>query len=226
MKQLGSFSRLAGVAALCALVANLSLAAAEIGKAEITGIKGSVTVDGQAVKVGDSIKPGQQVSTGPASQLNLFLGENGPTLLVDANASLTFDELSYDTTGAEPVINTKINVKAGKVAGYVKKTSSQSKYVVLTPTTTAAIRGTKYQVTEDGTVAVWEGSVSVTYRGNTYEVSEGQKFDPSIGAVVANDLPNPIPSQVISTATSALGGTVLITPTRPNPGASEIQPGQ
>ena len=124
------------------------------------------------------------------------------------------------------MINTKINVKAGKVAGYVKKTSSQSKYVIQTPTTTAAIRGTKYQVTEDGTVAVWEGSVSVTYRGNTYEVSAGQKFDPAVGAVVANDLPNPLPGQASSTATSALGGAVLITPTRPNPGASEIRPGQ
>jgi hypothetical protein len=133
MKQFGSFSRLAGVAALCALVANLSLAAAETGKAEITGIMGSVTVDGQAVKVGDSISPGQQISTGAASKLDLFLGENGPTLVVDANASLSFDELSFDKSGAEPVINTRINVKAGKVAGYVKKTSSQSKYIVKTP---------------------------------------------------------------------------------------------
>lgn len=226
MKQLGSLSRLAGVAALCALVANLSLAAAETGKAEITGIKGTVTVDGQAVKVGDSINPGQQISTGAASQLNLFLGENGPTLLVDANASVSFEELSYDKTGAEPVINTKINVKAGKVAGYVKKTSSQSKYVVQTPTTTAAIRGTKYQVSDDGVVAVWEGSVSVTYRGNTYEVSAGQKFDPSIGAVVANDVRSPFPGPINNTASSALGGAVLITPTRPNPGASEVQPGR
>jgi hypothetical protein len=207
-------------------VANLSLAAAETGKAEITGIKGSVTVDGQAVKVGDSISPGQQISTGAASQLNLFLGENGPTLLVDANASVSFEELSYDKTGAEPVINTKINVKAGKVAGYVKKTSSQSKYVVQTPTTTAAIRGTKYQVSDDGVVAVWEGSVSVTYRGNTYEVSAGQKFDPSVGAVVVNDARNPFPGPINNTASSALGGAVIITPTRPNPGASEVQPGR
>ena len=226
MKQLGSFSRLAGVAALCALVANLSLAAAETGKAEITGIKGTVTVDGLAVKVGDSIKPGQQISTGAASELNLFLGENGPTLMVDSNASVSFDELSYDKSGAEPVINTK-NVKAGKVAGYVKKTSSQSKYVVQTPTVTAAIRGTKYQVSEDGTVAVWEGSVSVTYRGNTYEVSEGQKFDPSVGAVVLNDLQSPFRGAPINTtASTALGGAVIITPTRPNPGASEVQPGR
>jgi hypothetical protein len=226
MKQLGSFSRLAGVAALCALVANLSLAAAETGKAEIKGIKGSVTVDGQAAKVGDSISPGQQIATGAGSQLNLFLGDNGPTLIVDANASLSFDELSFDKSGAEPVINTKINVKAGKVAGYVKKTSSQSKYIVQTPTTTAAIRGTKYQVTEDGVVAVWEGVVSVTFRGNTYDVSAGQKFDPAVGAVVANDLPIPSFSQASSTATSALGGAVIITPTRPNPGSSETQPGQ
>lgn len=218
MKQIGPISRLAGVAALFALVANLSLAAAEIGKAQITGIKGSVKVDGQVAKVGDSINPGQQIETGSASQLNLFLGDNGPTLLVQPDSRVSFDELSFDKTGSEPVINTKINVKAGKVAGYVKKTSSQSKYIVQSPTTTAAIRGTQYQVSDDGVVAVWEGCVSVSYKGNNYDVCSGQKFDPSVAAVVANDLSNPIPSPVPPGPQSALGGAVIITPTRPNPG--------
>lgn len=224
MKQIGPISRLAGVAALCALVANLSLAAAEIGKAQITGIKGSVKVDGQVAKVGDSINPGQQIETGAASQLNLFLGENGPTLLVQPDSRVSIDELSFDKSGSEPVINTKINVKAGKVAGYVKKTSSQSKYIVQSPTTTAAIRGTQYQVSDDGVVAVWEGCVSVGYKGNNYDVCAGQKFDPSVGAVVANDVPNPL-GAVVSGPQSALGGALIITPTRPNPSQSPTTPG-
>ena len=222
MKQIGSFSRLAGVAALCALVANLSLAAAEIGKAQVTGIKGSVKVDGQAVKVGDSINPGQQIETGAGSQLNLFLGDNGPTLVVQPDSRISIDELSSDKSGSEPVINTRINVKAGKVAGYVKKTSSQSKYIVQTPTTTAAIRGTQYVVSDDGVVAVWEGCVSVTYKGTNYDVCKGQKFDPGVGAVVANDLGS-FPGGVVATEQkSALGGTLIITPTRPNPSTSPV----
>jgi hypothetical protein len=222
MKQIGSFSRLAGVCALFALVANLSLSAAVTGNAEITGIKGTVKVDGQAVKVGDSIAPGQQIETGAASQLNLFLGENGPTLVVAADARLSFDELSSDKAGAEPIISTKINLKSGKVAGYVKKTSSQSKYVVQTPTTTAAIRGTEYEVDADtGVVSVWSGCVTVTWRGNNYDVCAGQKFDPSIGAVVANDLPNPFPRSARSFDFNNFRPMI---PLRPNPGSSTPQP--
>jgi len=225
MKQIGSISRLAGVCALFALVANLSLSAAEVGKAEITGIKGSVKVDGQAVKVGDSVALGQQIETGAGSQLNLFLGDNGPTLVVSADARLSFDELSADTAGAEPVISTKINVKSGKVAGYVKKTSSQSKYVVQTPTTTAAIRGTEYQVDADtGVVAVWEGCVTVSFRGNNYDVCAGQKFDPSIGAVVANDLPNPFPRSARSGNSFLNGPVISLRPNPVAPGTSTTRP--
>jgi hypothetical protein len=226
MKQIGSISRLAGVFALFALAANLSLSAAEVGKADITAIKGSVKVDAQEVKVGDSIAPGQQIETGADSQLNLFLGANGPTLVVSADSRLAFDELSADTAGAEPVISTKINVKSGKVSGYVKKTSSQSKYVVQTPTMTAAIRGTQYLVDSDaGVVYVWEGVVTVSWRGNNYEVSAGQKFDSSVGAVVANDLPNPF--RLAAGAGNATFNVPVIY-LRPNPvapGTSTTQPG-
>jgi hypothetical protein len=223
MKQIGSISRLAGVCAAIALLANLSLSAAEIGKAEITGVKGSVKVDGNSAKVGDSISPGQQIETGAASQLNLYLGNNGPTVVLFADTRLSFDELTSDKSGSEPVINTKINLKAGSVAGYVKKTSSQSSYVVQGPTTTAAIRGTEYQMMDNGVVAVWEGCVTVSYRGNNYEVCANQMFDPSVGAVVSNTYPRPpVPSNQARPTTIV----VPVTPTRPNPQPSPTEPAQ
>lgn len=220
MKTLGFFSRLAAACATVALLANLSLSAAETGKAEIAGIKGTVKVDGNTAKVGDSIAPGQQIETGADSQLNLYLGNNGPTVILYADTRLAFDELTSDKSGSEPVINTKINLKAGSVAGYVKKTSSQSTYVVQGPTTTAAIRGTEYQMMEDGSVAVWEGCVTVTYKGNNYEVCAGQMFDVSKGQVVTNPYGRPN----FGLSSSFNPPVIPITPTRPNPGTSPTAP--
>ncbi len=220
MKTLGFFSRLAGVCATVALLANLSLSAAETGKAEITGIKGTVKVDGNAAKVGDSVAPGQQIETGSDSQLNLYLGNNGPAVILYGDTRLAFDELTSDKTGKETVINTKINLKAGSVAGYVKKTSSQSSYVVQGPTTTAAIRGTEYQMMENGIVAVWEGCVTVTHGGNNYEVCAGKMFDPSTASVVANTYPRPN----FGTTSSGPNFFIPIVPTRPNPNATGASP--
>ena len=189
MKMIGISPRFASLLAVSAILAGSPLDAAETGKAELTGIKGSVKVDGQAASVGDSVKPGQAISTGAGAQANLYLGDNGPTVVVLPDSSVSFDELSVDKSGAETVITTKINLKVGTVAGYVKKTSSQSSYIVKGPTVSAVIRTSEYQITDNGTVAVWSGCVTVSYRGVSYEVCGGQMFDPAAASVVANTMP-------------------------------------
>jgi hypothetical protein len=224
MKMIGISPRFASLCAITAILAGSSLSAAETGKAELTGVKGSVKVDGQAAFVGEAVKPGQKIETGAGAQANLYLADNGPTVVVLPDSSISFDELTVDKTGAEPVITTKINLKVGTVAGYVKKTSSQSSYIVKGPTVSAVIRTSEYQITDNGTVAVWSGCVTVSYRGASYEVCGGQMFDPAAASVVANTLPLPagMPSAIQQSANVKVAPVV---PTRPEPVASPITTG-
>ena len=104
--------------------------------------------------------------------------------------------------GAETVVSTRLGLKAGKVSGYVKKTSDQSRYTVETPTTTAAIRGTKYLVSADGDVWVSEGCVNVLFRNINYSVCAGQGFDPRVPGVI--DL-TPTQIDVVKTGTGGTG---------------------
>ena len=222
MKMTGISPRFASLCAITAIMAGFSLSAAETGKAELTGIKGSVKVDGQAAFVGEAIKTGQKIETGAGAQANLYLADNGPTVVVLPDSSISFDELSVDKSGAEPVITTKINLKSGTVAGYVKKTSSQSSYIVKGSTVTAVIRTSEYQITDNGTVAVFSGCVTVSYRGASYDVCGGQMFDPSAASVVANTMAAPagMPSgmqQSLSSKVSVPASTVTPRPT-PAPG--------
>jgi hypothetical protein len=220
MKLIGISPRFAGLCAITAMMAGSSLSAAETGKAELTGIKGSVKVDGQAAFVGEAIKTGQKIETGAGAQANLYLADNGPTVVVLPDSSISFDELSVDKSGSEPVITTKINLKVGTVAGYVKKTSSQSSYIVKGSTVTAVIRSSEYQVTDNGTVAVWSGCVTVSYRGASYEVCGGQMFDPAAASVVANTMSRPAgtSSVVQQSANVSLSLPVLSRRPEPTPG--------
>jgi hypothetical protein len=220
MKMIGISPRFASLLAASAILAGSTLYAAETGKAELTGIKGSVKVDGQPAAVGDSVKPGQSISTGAGAQANLYLGDNGPTVVVLPDSSISFDELTLDKSGAETVVTTKINLKVGTVAGYVKKTSSQSSYIVKGPTVSAVIRTSEYQITDNGTVAVWSGCVTVSYRGVSYEVCGGQMFDPAAASVVANTLPviAAMPSGSQVSASVKVPAPVAATRPQPNPG--------
>ncbi|MSU32566.1 MAG: hypothetical protein EXS25_07900 [Pedosphaera sp.] len=229
MKQNGSISRFAVLFSVLALLTNSSTFAAESGKAEITSLKGGVTIDGQAAFVGDAVALGQVVVTSPDAELNLFLGDNGPTLVVFGRSTLAFSELNTDKTGAEPIISTQFELKSGKVAGYVKKTSAQSKYLVKTSKGTASFRGSQtYEIDLNGKVSIWEGKAVMTLiSGASFEVAAGQTFDPSIGVVVANT--QRIPANVRTTidftkkTPTETVNAIIPTPTRPDPLPSDTK---
>lgn len=186
-----SLTRFAWVGIVLAL--STQLLRAEPGRAEVTAVRGSASINGTDAKKGDTAGPGAEVITGAASELSLYLDVNGPTLVVGASTKVTFEELSADTSGPEAIINTKLKLDEGRITGFVKKTSDQSTYMIVTPTTTASVRGTKYMMTADGYVYVWEGCVEVIYLpDNTrFLVCAGQAFDPTIPGIIANPLPEP-----------------------------------
>lgn len=220
MKISGIISRLALLGSAFALSSTLAIAAPQPGKAEVTLARGTVTLNDKEAHVGDSAGPGSVITTGAKSAADLFLGINGPTVQIQENAKITFEELSFDDAGPETVVNTKVKLEKGKIAGYVKKTSSQSTYTISTPTTTAAIRGTTYLVDADGNVWVWDGCVDVVYHdpstgGAThFNVCAGQAFNAKILSVVVNDLPSPVPPLVRPPVTP-VGPVINLSPSKP-----------
>ncbi|HTH47999.1 MAG TPA: FecR domain-containing protein [Candidatus Limnocylindria bacterium] len=183
MNMFGSFTRSVSLLAASTLVSGALLAAAKTGKAEFTKVVGSASVDSVPAKVGTVAHPGSTVMTEAASKAYLYLGINGPSVIVKESSSLALDDLTYDDGGAEKVAHTKLTLKSGGMDADVIKKSSESTYVVTTPTATAAVRGTRFSVTPKGQIVVWKGCVDVTFNGKDFNVCKGQYFDPTIGGV-------------------------------------------
>ncbi len=181
MNMFGSFTRSVSLLAVSTLLTGSLLAAAKTGKAEFKKIVGTASVDGVSAKVGDVANAGSTVSTEAASKAYLNLGINGPSVIVRESSSLTLSELTYDDGGAEKVAHTALKLNSGGFDGDVLKKSTQSSYVVTTPTATAAIRGTRFSVTPKGQIVVFKGCVDVTYKGKNFSVCQGQYFDPNLG---------------------------------------------
>ena len=99
------------------------------------------------------------------------------------NSALGIDKLTSMQTGAESVTETQLDLKAGRITGTVKKMSAASKYEVKLPNGVAGIRGGTYDITADGIIKVYVGSVVVATvdakTGNvvTQVVSGGQQYD-------------------------------------------------
>jgi hypothetical protein len=102
------------------------------------------------------------------------------------NSALGIDKLASTHTGADTVTDTQLDLKVGRVSGNVKKMSSASKYEIKLPNGVAGIRGTLYDVTAEGVVRVFVGSVVLAWvdaKGNvvTQVVSGGQQYDARSG---------------------------------------------
>jgi hypothetical protein len=194
MKERSSFSKvIVGAAVLMSILAIASVQAVEMGKAVVRHVKGSAEYSEgggswAALKAGMTLKAGAVVKTGNDSSVDLFLDQNGPLVRLAENTTLGLDKLCFEPTGADTVVETQLDLKAGKIVGIVKKLAPTSKYEVKTPNGVAGIRGTEYVISATGEVEVVTGSVVVVYvkaDGSvvTQEVRAGQKFDPATGKV-------------------------------------------
>lgn len=194
MKERSSFSK--GVVCAAVLVGMLALASAqavEMGKAVVRSVRGAADYSegGGAwmpLAAGMTLKAGAVVKTGNDSSVDLFLDQNGPLVRLTENTTLGLEKLCFEPTGADTVIETQLDLKAGKIVGIVKKLAATSKYEVKTPSGVAGIRGTEYVISATGEVQVVSGSVVVVYvkaDGSvvTQVVNAGQKFDPATGKV-------------------------------------------
>jgi hypothetical protein len=99
------------------------------------------------------------------------------------NTAVGIEKLTTMQSGSEVVSETQLDLKAGRITGSVKKMSAASKYEVKLPNGVAGVRGTVFDITADGVVRVFVGSMVVAWvdskTGNvvTQVVMGGQQYD-------------------------------------------------
>lgn len=140
---------------------SITAQAAQLATAKVVNVKGTVTAyyaDGTKapLKSGDILREGDSVSVTALSKAELVFS-NGSELTVDENTSVNIATLqqeafsgnqSYEQLQADPSKSqTLLELNYGKLSGHVKKLNSGSKFHVQTPLGTAAIRGTKWNMT-------------------------------------------------------------------------------
>lgn len=139
-----------------------------------------IVSDGNAVaaKVGDSVKQGMTIKTGPKAVVDVFFGDNVVRIL--ENSSVVITELVRNV--ADNKENTEFYVQNGKMFSKVtRKLTDGEKFKVSTPTSVAAVRGTEFMVSEEensSNIACIDGVVIVKESGSddsTYKEVEAGK---------------------------------------------------
>lgn len=138
------------------------------GKAKVVQIIGRATyqdASGQQgnLKVGQILGEGASISSGPAATVELSLGVNGESLTIMPDSTVAIAQLDFTGTGADAVVNTRLNLTKGGLHGNVKKLAANSKYEIKTSTCVAGVRGTSYSILASGIAHVWQGSLNVVY---------------------------------------------------------------
>ena len=147
------------------------------GKAVVVKVTGKATyVDARGadgtVREGMTFHQGTSIITGPESSVVLDLGENGETLVVRPNSTLSLDTLLLVPTGIEKVATTQIDIKRGSMAFSVKKLAAASKYEVRTANGVAGIRGSEGIIFSTGVFLCTDGTILVTVTNRTTGVTE------------------------------------------------------
>jgi len=216
MTPVGAVSRVLGFAVACAAFLSASTttqAAPEQNKAVVRAVRGTANfstdrgANWKALKVGTSLNQNSVVRTAPGSTVDLYMNENGPAVRITENTTMGIDRLTIDRTGVDNVIETQLDLRNGRILGNVRKLAAASKYEVKTPQGVAGIRGTRYDISADGTVRVIEGQVVVVYivngQASTATVNAGQQSRPPTQGGGPVDL-GPIPPGEINTINANL----------------------
>jgi hypothetical protein len=174
-----------GIAATALLLT--SAAEAAEGKAVVRTLRGTAEFSDQDaawknLAVGKVLAPTSKIKTALGSQVDLFLGENGPMLRLMENTTLTLEKMNANPVGPGVfIIETSLDLKAGMISGNTKMMLGPSKYEVKTPFTSCLIRDAEYKISADGTHQVTRGSATITYKDSqgvatTKTISAGETF--------------------------------------------------
>jgi len=157
-----------------------------IGRAIVRAIRGTAQFSdrGQGwydLTVGKVLSSSFTIRTGVDSGVDLFLGENGPTVRLLADTTLGLDKLDFDRTGPDVVTTTLLDLKTGAIQANIKAMAQESKYEVKTPFSACSLRDAEYHIKADGTITIMRGSATVIYRdkngtSHTRSVNAGETF--------------------------------------------------
>lgn len=166
----------------------------------------------QPLRSGMVLRPGAVIQTAQNSQVDLIFSERevGPppettfghlvyrpgeadvrqnVIRLRENTLLAIDKLSWEDTGADVVTETMLDLRAGRVFGSVKKQTAGSKYEIKIPAGVASIRGTVFELSADGIVSVYAGTVVMAYMQPdgtvaTRIIVAGQRFNLRTGELI------------------------------------------
>lgn len=138
------------------------------GRAEVRAIKGTAVYSvggGPALplKVGTVLTAGATVKTGPASSVDLFLGNSAGVVRVTENTTLALDKLTLTDTGADTVVEVQLNLPEGTILGNVNKLSAASRYEIKMPNGVAGIRGTRFRCSSTMFIVLLDGTLVLVY---------------------------------------------------------------
>lgn len=141
--------------------------------AKVTGKADYVDASGNSgtVREGMTLKQGTSIITGPGASVVLDLGENGETLVVRPDSTLSLDTLLLVPTGIEKAATTRLDIKRGSMAFSVKKLSAASKYEVRTANGVAGVRGSEGIIFSTGVFQCTDGTILVTVTNRTTGVT-------------------------------------------------------
>lgn len=193
-------------------------AGATAGKAVVIKVTGKATyVDAKGadgtVREGMTLLQGTSIITGTESSVVLDLGENGQTLVVRPNSTLSLDTLLLVPTGIEKAATTRLDIKRGSMAFSVKKLSAASKYEVRTANGVAGIRGSEGIIFSTGVFLCTDGTILVYVTNRNTGVTE--TFTATGGNTVnasgTNVVITPIPQADFNRMRAEVGTATLAT---------------
>lgn len=156
---------------------NSQLPAKAIVRSNNGASKQSASINGTPARSGQKVSQGLAVKT-QTSPLDLFLGDNGPFLRVHENTEVEVTRLTLHRTGVEKVIDTRLDLRVGRISGAVKKLAAQSTYMVRTRSNLIRIRGAEYEIHADGSCAIITGFAEIITPTHIHTVNAGEKYDP------------------------------------------------
>jgi hypothetical protein len=159
---------------LCGVVLTMTVLAinaqnVKSSKALVRAVRGEAqyktnpAADWTPLKVGTLLNPGALVETGKGAGINLFLDQIGSGVRVMESTQLEINKLNFAAGRRTTVVEAILNLKAGAIAGDVKKLAAGSRYEVNAPNIVCSLRGTEFKVTASGMVYVLSGLATVTY---------------------------------------------------------------
>ncbi len=114
------------------------------GKAVVRAVRGAADFyigepNWKKLRVGQTLPSGSTVRTGADSQVDLFLGDNGPVVRMTPGSTLGLTKLNFRRDGVETISETLLNLEKGRIWANVRKLTAGSKYEVLTAKGTLAL---------------------------------------------------------------------------------------